>query len=1072
MATDYDVEIALNLTIGSVPVSLTGAVSTIDGDTVYTFDGGIGHATIHLGAFMQAAMEQFGATAELPPEIDLTASITYVAGRLQHRKPQHGEATTNVALAGDFTLTTESHGAVRIVFHANTIQGAAATAPYVLGAAFDFDLPFASLPLLGSIPGFSDLALTSVGFSYASEAAEDKPASFAIPKVTQKPSPLVVADGPDKTAKTYAIDPNSTGHDLLIRSPGFSLTVGITNKATGAVLRNFAIPLGGQSRPHRDLALADPPAPASSGTKDPINWIDLDKTFGPVRLNKIGLAYAQGEATFGLSATLTLAAFSLDMQGLAITFPLPLPGQPAGKTVSFDLAGLALDLRKGALEIGGSFLRVQQDGHQAYFGELAVQAAGFGLKAMGGYTPAVDAAHPASFFLYARLTAPLGGPPFLFITGLAAGFGVHSALMLPTIDSVGNYLLLPGKAPVPAEGAPIGDTVRTVLSQLQAGEVFRYQPGEYWIAVGISFTSFEMIDAFALATVAFGVELQIGLLGSCSMTLPKGAQGMVVGYAEIDIVASYTPSTGLIAVAGKLSPASFLFGGYVHLSGGFAFNIWVSGPDKGDFVVSLGGYHPAFKRPPKYPAVPRLGLQFVLGPLQVTGESYFALTPAMMMCGLALHASWSSHGIRAWLDASIDMLLVWSPFHYEAQAGLSIGVSIDLGLFQLDFHIDALLKVWGPQFGGTAEIDLSVASFVISFGAARVPPPPVGWATFCASFLPKPTERKKPPAPHLMLRAARAHAAGARRTRNIAAAGSDPEQNAVTASVARGLVSTDVQGLDWIVDPDGFWIETRIAVPASRAEWKRVGDTVALPNDLMTWRSGTLQAAPRLSLTLDADSKPFSEKEVWNPKVCIRPMQLSGVAAYHTLALRAIADAAAPADVDAVQVTPVTGPVAAALYAEPIPPAAKQAANEPATVPHALTGFRLTAKQRHPTRVSAMPLRELLFGAGDKSWFADGAPHLDGRYQVAASHPRTDELDIDLSGAHTARLVNNGFVLRALADPWVAAERQAILADLKTARWIGEADAEIDLADFSKTTTLTGWPSVARLGDRPASRAL
>ena len=94
------------------------------------------------------------------------------------------------------------------------------------------------------------------------------------------------------------------------------------------------------------------------------------------------------------------------------------------------------------------------------------------------------------------------------------------------------------------------------------------------------------------------------------------------------MVASFTPSTGLLAVDGKLSPASYLLGGFVKLSGGFAFYAWFSGDNQGDFVVSLGGYHPAFnnRRIITRPC-PGSGWSSRCGPLKVIGQAYFALTP-------------------------------------------------------------------------------------------------------------------------------------------------------------------------------------------------------------------------------------------------------------------------------------------------------------------------------------------------------------------------------------------------------------------------------------------------------------
>src|SRR5664279_325023 len=129
-----------------------------------------------------------------------------------------------------------------------------------------------------------------------------------------------------------------------------------------------------------------------------------------------------------------------------------------------------------------------------------------------------------------------------------------------------------------------------------------------------------MIDAFALVTVAFGVDLQVALLGSCAMTFPKGSPA-AVAYIQINLAATFIPSSGQLAVIGELTPASNLFDGLVKITGGFAFYLWFSGPHHGDFVVSVGGYHPSFVKPDHYPAVPRLTIQSSLGPLSVTGSA-------------------------------------------------------------------------------------------------------------------------------------------------------------------------------------------------------------------------------------------------------------------------------------------------------------------------------------------------------------------------------------------------------------------------------------------------------------------
>ena len=46
----------------------------------------------------------------------------------------------------------------------------------------------------------------------------------------------------------------------------------------------------------------------------------------------------------------------------------------------------------------------------------------------------------------------------------------------------------------------------------------------------------------------------------------------------------------------QLTDNSWLLHESVRLTGGFAFVTWFAGPNKGQFVLTMGGYHPDFHR--------------------------------------------------------------------------------------------------------------------------------------------------------------------------------------------------------------------------------------------------------------------------------------------------------------------------------------------------------------------------------------------------------------------------------------------------------------------------------------------
>ncbi|MBK6432239.1 DUF6603 domain-containing protein [Candidatus Amarolinea dominans] len=48
----------------------------------------------------------------------------------------------------------------------------------------------------------------------------------------------------------------------------------------------------------------------------------------------------------------------------------------------------------------------------------------------------------SSLFVYALLEYPLGGPPFFFVTGLAAGFGYNRRAIVPPVEQIHTYPLV------------------------------------------------------------------------------------------------------------------------------------------------------------------------------------------------------------------------------------------------------------------------------------------------------------------------------------------------------------------------------------------------------------------------------------------------------------------------------------------------------------------------------------------------------------------------------------------------------------------------------------------------------
>ncbi len=477
------------------------------------------------------------------------------------------------------------------------------------------------------------------------------------------------------------------------------------------------------------------------------HWIPVSRNFGPLHCRQIGLGFDNEKFLLGVGydGGVALGPLNIDLDHLTIDIPLKEP-QNFSK-YKLGLEGLDVSYAGGPISISGGFLKSQKekDGPIEYSGMALIKAADFTVTGFGSY--AVIANEP-SLFIFAVLHKDLGGPSCFHVTGLAAGFGYNRQLKLPPIEEVHNFPLVRGALEDDYFGSNPDQSIVGAMEKLR--DYIPPSVGDYWFAVGIRFSSFEMIQSFALLSVSFGHDVEIALLGMSTLTVPRDAkEGEAIVYAELAIKAVIRPEEGTIAIEGRLTDESYIFSKDCHLTGGFAFYTWLTGPHAGDFVVTLGGYHPLFKRPDHYPIVPRLAINWqVNSEITINAELYFALTPSCLMAGGKLSAVYQSGSIKAWFIAYADFLLSWKPFYYRVNMGIEIGVEaslrISLGFcsigISINLHLNVELHIWGPEFAGILEVDLSVISFTIRFGPSKALPDPLTAKEFVDTFLPPPRE--------------------------------------------------------------------------------------------------------------------------------------------------------------------------------------------------------------------------------------------------------------------------------------------------------------------------------------------
>lgn len=490
---------------------------------------------------------------------------------------------------------------------------------------------------------------------------------------------------------------------------------------------------------------AGPPPPNAIPTAaDGITWFDIKKTFGPLNLSRIGFKLGtEGgvELTAYLDGGLSMMGLTVELLGLNVSTTLTGANKFKPK---FGLDGLGIDFKKGPLEIGGAFYKLTDDKITEFDGLATISTETFKLSAIGSFAE-LDGYN--SLFIYAVLDYPLGGPAFFFVTGLAAGFGYNRRLLIPPVTQLKQFPLIAEAmtsqpAPPTTDMSKVKDFISGKISGMRS--YLPPQVGEYFLAVGVRFTSFELLDSFALLTVEFGEHFEVDVLGISTMLVPPKVPETPIAEAQLLLKAAVIPDEGIVLVQAQLSNDSYIFSRDCHLTGGFAFASWLKGEHQGDFVITLGGYHPNFKVPSHYPQVPRVGFNWTISPeLSVKGGGYYALVPHAIMAGGYLNALFQTSIVKAWFNMNANFLLMWKPFHYDVQLSIDIGIDVTINFFgthHIGLEASADLHLWGPEFGGHARVALKVIGitfhFSIDFGAAVEPPDPIGWNDFRTTFIP------------------------------------------------------------------------------------------------------------------------------------------------------------------------------------------------------------------------------------------------------------------------------------------------------------------------------------------------
>ena len=261
------------------------------------------------------------------------------------------------------------------------------------------------------------------------------------------------------------------------------------------------------------LPAAPKAAPPPSST-DPVTWLDVNKQFGIFSFQRVGVGYQKNVLEFALDASVALGPISFSMQALTVGSPL--------RRSTRSSASKAWRCRSTGRRspIGGAFLKVDEQS-QRQAGQLVLRPLMVGVSKFSAEgARRLGAGRRSRLVLHLRQRRHAARRPAVPVRHRPRGRLRHQLVAQAPDDRRGR------RVPVAAREGAEGEGQRSRDDREASSRRCRRPSIQCRISTGSprasQFTSFEMIESQAVISVSFGVDVQIGVVGTCSMSFPTG----------------------------------------------------------------------------------------------------------------------------------------------------------------------------------------------------------------------------------------------------------------------------------------------------------------------------------------------------------------------------------------------------------------------------------------------------------------------------------------------------------------------------------------------------------------------
>lgn len=574
-----------------------------------------------------------------------------------------------------------------------TVEGLKVTFEAGLGGAFVLYIPFEKKPvriLTGATPSF--------GLTVSPEGA-----------------------GADKPALLIGV-PGKTRFEIGRLGLGVQCDSGGAGIRVNAHKGKLAIVLGDGDSFLRQLPGGNIEVPIDLGLLlDTAHGVRIDGGTGlkvnlPVNANLFGVftvQYLQLEATLdanpvvdiygGFSLHLGPFQASVDRIGVSLRIGDVIDGRTKlSELVAFSPPkGIGLVLEAGPVK-GGGYLYIDAEKGQ-YAGALELKIMTFSLKAIA----IIDTKKPDGSEGWALLVAIYGQFSVhiafgIFLTGIGGLVGLHHRVDLPALKA-GTKTGALDDILFPAD--PVGQAPR-IINQFRT--LFPYEEGTLILGPMLQLAFSQPPVVYLNIGLIFEVKnaladtgpvrlSKIVLLGQILAQLPPKATGSpAILKLIVDIDGYYDADEKFLWIHARLRDSFVGIEGVTKLDLAGEFLLAMRFGDQPAFVLSAGGFHPAYKDVPAgVPAqLERLSVAFNINIIRLKVEVYFAVTSNSVQAGTktTVSASIGIASIEGWLG--FDALLYVSPkFHFIVDVHFGVKLKA-FGHTLMSVQVDASLE--GP----------------------------------------------------------------------------------------------------------------------------------------------------------------------------------------------------------------------------------------------------------------------------------------------------------------------------------------------------------------------------------------